>query len=311
MVRSGRDPVVFGAAVDLGAGRRGAALGPAALRGAGLLPALGPGARDRGDLHPRGLADSGAVPPVQGKAHHLPEIAAWVRAVRREAEGILAAGGLPVLLGGDHSLSMGSVAASARAAAAMGRPLFLFWLDAHGDFNTPATSPSGNLHGMSLAALCGEPGLEAVWSGDAPPPLAAPRVHILGARDLDAEEAHSLAARGIGHSTPAQCRAEGLDRLMHRLLQRAEAEDGLLHVSFDVDVLDPALAPGVGTPVADGLDVAEVAAILAALRATGRLLSLDIVELNPLLDASGRSAALTAGLMAHLFGTRDSARRAA
>ncbi|MDQ1079850.1 arginase [Pseudoroseomonas cervicalis] len=308
MMRSGGFPVMFGAAMDLGASRRGSAAGPLALRHAGLLRALGAGARDAGDLPcPTPLEGFDAIRP----AHHLGEIAAWARAVQAQAEAVLAEGGLPVLLGGDHSLPLGSVAASARHAAALGRPLFVLWIDAHGDFNTPATSPSGNVHGMTLAALCGEPGLGPVWGNAPPPPVDPTRVHVLGARDLDAEEAALLAARGVGVTTAAALRQGGVAAALRPFLARLAAEDGVLHVSFDVDSLDPVLAPGVGTPVPGGLSAEEAAEALAMLRDSGRMAALDIVELNPFLDREERSARLTVALMAELFGAPNDARRAA
>ncbi|MCQ4158328.1 arginase [Roseomonas sp. GC11] len=312
MERSGRFPVMFGAAMDLGASRRGAAAGPAALRHAGLLRALGPGARDGGDLpRPAPLPGFSHIQPAHQPAHHLDEIAAWARAVQARAEGILAEGGLPVLLGGDHSLPLGSVAASARHAAALGRPLFVLWIDAHGDFNTPATSPSGNVHGMTLAALCGEPGLGPVWGAAAPPPVDPRRVQILGARDLDDAEAELLAARGAGLTAMPVLRAGGVAAALLPFLAHVAAEGGLLHLSFDVDALDPELAPGVGTPVPAGMSLAEAATALALVRESGCLAALDIVELNPALDRDACSAHLTVALMTELFPPPHRARRAA
>jgi arginase len=294
-------PMIFGATADLGASRRGAAGGPLALRGAGILPALGGGALDRGDVTPAEAA------PVAGAdkghaAHSLPVIAGWVQAVRAQAAAILAEGGLPVLLGGDHSLPMGSVAAAADHAARLGRPLFVLWMDAHGDFNTPATSGTGNVHGMSLAALCGEAGLGAVWGEEAPAVVDPRRVMVLGARDLDAEEALLMAARGVQAVSVAALRRDGMAALAG-FLDRIAAEDGLLHVSFDIDVVDPLHAPGTGTPVAGGLEPSEAAQALSMLQASGSLLSLDIVEVNPALDQGHRTARLAVGLMRYLFGT--------
>ncbi|MFC7609816.1 arginase family protein [Teichococcus aestuarii] len=145
-----------------------------------------------------------------------------MRAIRAEAAAILASGRRPLLLGGDHSLPMGSVAASATAAAAAGRPLYLLWMDAHGDFNTPATSPSGNVHGMALAALCGEPGLGDLWGAPAPPPVAPSRLALLGVRDLDPGEARLLRARGAAVLGMDRLRAEGLAPL-RRFLEEAVA----------------------------------------------------------------------------------------
>ena len=294
-------PMSFGATMDLGASRRGAAGGPLALRGAGLVAALGQGAVDRGDVTPAEvLAVAGA--DTGHAAHSLPVIAGWVQAVRAQAAAILAEGGMPVLLGGDHSLPMGSVAAAADHAARLSRPLFVLWMDAHGDFNTPATSGTGNVHGMSLAALCGEPGLGAVWGEDAPALVEPSRVMVLGARDLDAEEAALMASRGVQAVSATAMRRDGMAALAG-FLDRVAAEDGLLHVSFDIDVVDPAHAPGTGTPVAGGLEPSEAAEALSMVSASGRMLSLDIVEVNPALDQQHRTARLTVGLMRYLFGT--------
>ncbi|MFC4168680.1 arginase family protein [Teichococcus aestuarii] len=321
MTMGGQGWVVFGAAADWGAGRRGAAEGPAALRAAGLLEALGTAAEDRGDLPaPTPLPPAALVPAAlapsalarlrpEGPAHHLPRIAAWVRAIRAEAAAILASGRRPLLLGGDHSLPMGSVAASATAAAAAGRPLYLLWMDAHGDFNTPATSPSGNVHGMALAALCGEPGLGDLWGAPAPPPVAPSRLALLGVRDLDPGEARLLRARGAAVLGMDRLRAEGLAPL-RRFLEEAVAAGGWLHVSLDVDVLDPTLMPGTGTPVPGGLSQEALAAALALVRGSGLLRALDLVELNPRLDPSGASARRAVALVAPLLATpalRDAA----
>ncbi|MBP7002128.1 arginase [Amaricoccus sp.] len=283
---------LVGAPVEEGAGRPGCALGPRALRAAGIGAALG--AVDLGDVAPRQ-----ARPLCHGNAalKALPEVSAWTEAL---AEAALAAseGGVPVFLGGDHSLSAGTVTGMARRAAALGRPLFLLWLDAHPDFHTLDTTTSGNLHGTPAAYATGRPGFEGYF-----PALAAPvdprRVCMLGVRSVDPAEAGALAEAGVAaHGVP------GLGRALTAFLSRVAAEDGLLHVSLDVDFLDPGLAPAVGTTVPAGAGRRAALAAMDRLRASGRVASLDLVELNPRLDRGGRTARLMVELAARLLGRR-------
>jgi arginase len=306
---SGR-PVMFGAPMNAGAGRRGAEMGPKALRVAGLaqrLAALGHVVTDRGNLVPGAVTPAGLSAHL---AHNLPEVAGWVAAIRAETASILAAGGLPVLLGGDHSVSIGSVAAVAEEARRQGRELFTLWIDAHADYNTPATSPSGNVHGMALAALCGEPGLGPLGTC-APPPLSPGHVHLFGVRDVDPGEQALLAARGIDVVRMETIVAGGVAPPLARILDRVAERDGMLHVSFDIDALDPMLAPGVGTPVPGGLGAADAREMMAMLHASCHLSALDVVELNPLLDVRGRTVRHVVDLLAVLFGCRAVSRRSA
>jgi arginase len=216
-------------------------------------------------------------------------------------------GARPVFLGGDHSISMGSVAGVARHCRDNGRPLFVLWFDAHGDFNTWATTETGNIHGMSLARLCGEPGFTNSPSWFAPVDPA--NVMILGARALDCEEAQLIDARGVQVVDMDVLRVSGIQPPLRAFLDRVAAVNGHLHLSLDVDAMDPSLAPGVGTTVAAGLSLAEGELVMDMLHQSGLVGSLDLVELNPLLDSGCMSSDLMVSLAARLFGDRQMAAR--
>jgi len=302
---SHRDITLIGVPLEAGAGTRGACMGPDGYRTAGLgqcLSALGHEVRDLGDI--------AATParPVSAPtgARNAAEVAAWMRAIDAAAETALglAAGApsCPVFMGGDHSLSAASVNAMARHAGLSGRPLHVLWLDAHSDFNTPATSPSGNIHGMPVAALTGEAELDFLYDGLTRAPLAPQAFHMLGIRSVDAEERRALRARGVDVADMRQIDEQGTARIMAEMLARIEAEDALLHVSLDVDFLDPSIAPGVGTTVQGGASYREAHLVMEMLADSGRVASLDLVELNPFLDHAGMSARLMVELVASLFG---------
>ncbi len=294
---------IIGAPIEEGAGRLGALMGPAALRTAGFartLEELGHPVEDRGDLRlPETLP---VVPPVAGLAHHIERIAAWSRMLSAETYQAMTKGTFPVILGGDHSLSMGSVSGVARYCEEHNRELFVLWLDAHSDFNTPATSPSGNMHGMSAALLCGEPGLEGVF-GDEPRGFVKPEnLHLFGIRSIDTTERVLLRERGIDVIDMRQIDEFGVAKLMRRIIERVQKANGVLHVSFDVDFIDPSLAPGVGTTVPGGATYREAHLVMEMLHDSGVVGSLDVVELNPFLDERGKSALLLVDLIASLFG---------
>jgi arginase len=278
-------------------------MGPTALRVAGLAEALrglGHMAVDHGDVDP-GPVD-GVPPAVTGLAKYPAEIVAWVRGIDAAVTGAFAEGRLPLVMGGDHSLAMGSVRAAARHAAAQERPLFVLWLDAHPDFNTPATSPSGNMHGMSVAALCGRFGLETL--GDLPPaPLLEPQNLLLfGIRSIDTEERLMLREQKVDVVDMRLIDEHGVVNLLRPFLARVAAAGGMLHVSLDADFIDPAVAPGVGTPVQGGASYREAHLITEILYESGLVTSVDVVELNPFLDVRGQTAYLLVELVASLFG---------
>lgn len=293
---------LIGAPVDEGSGRPGCLMGPAALRVAGLateLERLGRTVRDGGDLRlpnglPPGMADA--------RMRNAATVAAWTGLIGAEVHDALRAGAVPLVLGGDHSLSIGSINGVARHCAAAGRELFVLWLDAHGDFNTPDTSPSGNLHGMALAALCGEPGLDAVFAGTPRAPVPPGNVALFGVRSVDRGERELLRRRGVEVADMRRLDEEGVSVPLRRFLDRVRAREGALHVSLDVDFLDPALAPGVGTTVPGGATFREAHLVMELLHDSGLVGSLDLVELNPFLDDRGRSALLLVDLVSSLFG---------
>ncbi|MEW6642242.1 MAG: arginase [Pseudomonadota bacterium] len=297
---------LLGAPVEIGASRRGTAKGPLALRAAGLVSVLegrSVTVRDHGDLSGRDLCLLDQAGPPNAK--HYREIQAWVRALSARAHALCAPGVIPVFLGGDHSLSMGSINGVARYWHAAGRPLFVLWLDAHADFNTPAISPSGNMHGMSAAFLCGEPGFEGFLGAEPRVAIAPERMEIFGARSIDVLEQQLLHARRVRVVDMLRIAEVGVLDLVRQLIARVNAEGGVLHVSFDIDVLDPALAPGTGTPVAGGLAPEAIAIVMAELRKSGLVRSVDVVELNPLRDRRQQTGRLAVDLLAGLFGAAD------
>jgi len=294
---------VQGVPVEIGASQRGTLMGPAALRTAGLLTvltALGLEVTDHGDL---GIADVAALadPPPEN-ARHYREIQRWVRALSRRSYELARSGSIPIFLGGDHTLSMGSVNGIARHCREAGRELFILWLDAHADYNTPATTLSANMHGMSAAFLCGEDGLDGLLGDDPRAPINPDRLELFGIRSLDRAEKAMLRDRGISIADMRAIDEFGVGVLIRRVIDKVRAHDGVLHVSFDVDFLDPGLAPGVGTTVPGGATYREAHLVMELLHDCGLVRSVDIVELNPFLDERGRTARAAVELIGSLFG---------
>lgn len=290
---------LIGAPTDAGTSQPGAAMGPAALRVAGMaeaLSALGHQVRDHGDVAPWAAAARPQRPD------RYATVAAWAGALARAGYEALQAEETPVFLGGDHSLSMGSVAGVARHCRDAGLKLFVLWLDAHADFNTPLTSPSGSLHGMPVAAFCGEAGFSAVREavGDATVPYS--HVHQFGIRSIDREERALLQARGINVVDMRSIDEFGVVATLRQIIDTVREHRGVLHVSLDVDFLDPDIAPGVATTVPGGATYREAHFIMEMLYDSGLVLSFDVAELNPFLDDRGRSARLLVELAASLFG---------
>ncbi len=294
---------LLGVPVQAGTHQPGCVMGPAALRTAGLaaqLADLGHSVVDLGDVDP-GLAP--AVDPVP-TLRNMGDVAAWTRSVSDRVSASMADGQVPVVLGGDHSLSMGSIDGVARHCRSTGRELFVLWLDAHADFNTPETTPSGNMHGMPLAALCGEPGLGGVFKDAEPARLTPGNVHLFGVRSVDRGERALLGRRGVQVVDMRLIDELGVAVPLRRILAAVAARDGVLHVSLDVDFLDPSIAPGVGTTVPGGATYREAHLIMELIHDSGLMGSLDVVELNPFLDERGRSALVLVDLVASLFGRR-------
>ncbi len=295
---------LLGLRLHQGARQRGTIMGPEALRTAGLevaLRELGLACRDWGNL---------AEPEAQQTRHHLnpglyclDQVAAWTGAIARKAEEIAGHGGVPVFMGGDHALSAGSVAGMQMAAVDAGRPLFVLWLDAHSDFHTLDTTASGNLHGTPLAYLTGKPGFDDYF----PPmvhPLPLEQIGILGLRSVDREERQALARTDMWIHDMRAIDEHGLVRPLKAFLERVARAGGWLHVSLDVDFLDPAIAPAVGTTVPGGATQREAHLVMELIHESGLLRSLDLVELNPFLDRDGMTARLLVDLTASLFGRR-------
>ncbi|SHH68144.1 arginase [Bradyrhizobium erythrophlei] len=294
---------LLGAPIEIGASQRGTLMGPAALRTAGLstvLDALGFEVEDHGDIavgEVPGLTDA---PP--DNARHYREIQRWIRTLSARAYELARSGALPIFLGGDHSLSMGSVNGLARYWREQGRELFVVWLDAHADYNTPATTLSGNMHGMSAAFLCGEPGLDGLLGDEPRASIDPDQLELFGVRSIDKLEKDLLRNRRVSVADMRQIDEFGVSVLMRRVIDKVKARNGVLHVSFDVDFLDPSLAPGVGTTVPGGATYREAHLVMEMLHDSRLVRSADIVELNPFLDERGRTARTAVELIASLFG---------
>jgi arginase len=296
-----RHPIsIIGAPTDVGASMRGASMGPEALRVAGLVEViarLGAEVVDRGNL-------AGPLNPLQppvGGFRHLPEVAAWNRLVHDAIHAELAAERLPILVGGDHSLAIGSISAVGRHCRARGRKLRVLWLDAHADFNTAALTPSGNLHGMPVACLCGFGPEELTHLGGRVPALNPADIRQIGIRSVDDAEKRFLRDAGIEAFDMRYIDEFGMRLTVEQALAGVDA-DTHLHVSLDVDFLDPDIAQGVGTPVRGGPTYREAQLCMEMIADTGRLASLDIAELNPALDHRNTTALLAVDLVESLFG---------
>ena len=293
---------VLGVPLDLGAGRRGVDMGPSAIRIAGIgerLTAIGRTVVDKGDL---------AAPIPETKAERDPrkkyvrEIARVCGRLYQQVYQALEEGALPVVLGGDHSLAAGSAGASSDFAAAQGREIGLLWVDAHGDMNTPASTSSGNVHGMPLAALLGPEPAELSKIGVHSPKVRADKTVLIGIRNLDPIERERIREAKIHVFTMKDIDRDGIASVMERALAIAGTGTHGIHVSFDLDVCDPSIAPGVGTPVKGGLDYREAHMVMEMVADSGRLMALDLVEVNPILDSQNQTAILGVELALSAFG---------
>lgn len=294
--------IIVGAPVQDGAGRMGCEMGPSALRTAGLVETL----RDLGhEVVDHGAVQIGAVKPVtHGNAalKALPEIVAWTDAIA--AASYRASGeGMPIFLGGDHSISAGTVSGVARRAKEKGRPLFVLWLDAHPDYHTLDTTGSGNLHGVPLAYASGQAGFAGYYP-DLPAAVDPANICTMGLRSVDPAERSALNAAGVTVHDMRAIDEHGIAPLLRAFLKRVTDANGLLHVSLDVDFLEPAIAPAVGTTVPGGATFREAHLVMEMLSDSGLVTSLDLVELNPFLDERGRTAILMVDLTASLMGRR-------
>jgi arginase len=301
--RESRRVAVIGAPIDMGASQRGTLMGPAALRTAGLLTLLdklGLEVVDHGDLSTAGMADLADPPPEN--ANHYREIQRWTRTLSGRGYELAQSGAIPIFLGGDHSLSMGSVNAMARHWREVGRELFVLWLDAHADYNTPATTLTANMHGMAASFLCGEAGLEGLLGDEPRASIDPDHLELFGTRSIDRLEKELMRQRRISMADMRAIDEFGVGVLIRSIIDRVRARDGVLHVSFDVDFLDPGVAPGVGTTVPGGATYREAHLIMELLHDSALVRSVDIVELNPFLDDRGRTARAAVELIGSLFG---------
>jgi arginase len=300
-----RRPIyIIGVPLDLGGGRRGVDMGPSAFRIAGLgerMTSLGCRVVDLGDLE---------VPipemrhPGDDSKRYVDDIAAVCESLFSTASAALADGALPLVLGGDHSLAAGSVAATAAWARQRGGRIGLIWVDAHGDMNTPGSTTSGNVHGMPLAALLGSEPTELAAVGGFHPKVDPEHTVLIGVRNLDDKEKQRVRDSRIHVFTMMDVDRSGIAALIERAIQLAGDGTAGLHVSFDLDVCDPSIAPGVGTPVKGGLDYREAHMVMEVLADSGRLVGLDMVEVNPTLDVRNSTAELGTELVLSALGMK-------
>jgi arginase len=295
---------VHGVPLDLGGGRRGVDMGPSAMRIAGIgerLAGIGYLVVDKGDL-------AAPIPETQAerdpKKKYIREIARVCQKVYQQVYQSLSEGALPIVLGGDHSLAAGSVGASADYSVAQGGTVGLIWVDAHGDMNTPATTTSGNVHGMPLAALLGPEPAELARIGARSPKVRPETTVLIGIRNLDVLEKDRIREAKVHVFTMKDIDRHGIAVVMKRALALAGKGTSGIHVSFDLDVCDPAVAPGVGTPVKGGLDYREAQLVMEMVSDSGRLVGLDLVEVNPILDSQNQTAILGTELALSALGQR-------
>ncbi|WP_067068726.1 arginase [Roseateles chitosanitabidus] len=291
---------LIGAPTDVGAGARGASMGPEALRVAGLSEALrahGVEVLDRGNL--AGPSNPWR-PPVAGY-RHLEEVTAWNVAVHEAVHAELAGGRMPILLGGDHCLGLGSISAVARHCRETGKKLRILWLDAHADFNTSQLTPSGNIHGMPVACLCGHGPKQLIEIGGHVPAIDPKWIRQIGIRSVDEGEKRFVHEVGLEVFDMRYIDEMGMRHTMELALATLDANTHL-HVSFDVDFLDPEIAPGVGTTIPGGPTYREAQLCMEMIADTGRLGSLDVMELNPALDLRNKTALVAVDLIESLFG---------
>lgn len=295
---------VIGVPMDLGSGRRGVDMGPSAIRIAGLherLAALGHTVVDDGDLDIHNMEE---LKVGDLHARYLAEIARANRALAALVQRVVRRGHFPLILGGDHSIAVGTVSGLSALGRARGRKLGVLWVDAHSDINTPGTSPSGNVHGMPLAALLGL-GPGALTSiGGRFRKVAPENVALVGIRSVDEGERTHLRKLGVHVYTMADIDRDGIHIVMEKAIENVTRETDMVHVSFDLDSVDPSLAPGVGTPVKGGLDYREAHLVMESLAGAGVMTSLELVEVNPILDDRNRSAQFAVELIESAFGKK-------
>jgi arginase len=295
---------IIGVSLDLGGNRRGVDMGPSAFRIAGFaerLTGLGITVVDHGDL-------VAPIPEIKAEGDprkkYIREITRVCEKLYKTSLAALESGGLPLVLGGDHSLAAGSVAASADFMRRENKPIGLIWVDAHADMNTPTSSGSGNVHGMPLAALLGPEPAELSRIGGFSPKVVPEHTVLIGIRNLDEREKEIVRASRVNVFTMKDIDRSGIASVVEQALAMAGQDTGGIHVSFDLDVCDPSIAPGVGTPVKGGLDYREAHMVMEVIADSGLLRSLDLVEVNPILDDRNTTAVLGTELAASALGQK-------
>lgn len=299
-VDTGNEPgaaqiVLLGLPIQSGTQVRGCAMGPASLRTAGLADAL----RELG----HSVEDAGDV-AIAAQPDRTREVAAWTKAGDAMAYDIAKDGLIPIFMGGDHSMALGTINAMARRARDQERDLIVLWLDAHSDYNTPETTPSGNIHGMPVAGLCGEPAMDFLYEGMDRVGVAPADFHLFGIRSVDRMERQLLSRRGVSVMDMRLIDEKGVSNLIGGILEEVELRDAMLHVSLDVDFLDPSIAPAVGTTVPGGATYREAHLIMEMLSDSELVTSMDLAELNPFLDEHGKTSLLLVDLVTSLFGKK-------
>jgi arginase len=304
MLNQRRKVTIIGVQMDLGADRRGVDMGPSAIRVASLndrLRQLGYEIHDAGNI---GVRNAEMMPIHDPHAKYLPEIAAACEKLAGEVERALDAGTVPVILGGDHSIAIGTVSGLAAYHRQRDQRVGVIWFDAHGDMNTPETSPSGNIHGMPFAAILGHGAGELTNIGG-----FAPKVHpddcvLIGVRSVDSEEAVALRSSGVRIFTIREIDERGMSGIMDEAMWLASRRTAGFHVTMDMDFVDPAFAPGVGTPVPGGPTYRESHLAMEKIADSGRMLSFELTEVNPVLDISNRTAELGVELILSALGKK-------
>ena len=295
---------VIGAPMDLGAGRRGVDMGPSAVRAAQLqvrLMALGYRVEDLGNID---VVQPEAIQPKPSSARFLAEIAASCGRLARMVEKAAGEGKFPIVLGGDHSIAVGTIAGMSKHYRKKKQKIGVIWIDAHADMNTPQTSPSGNVHGMPLAATLGMGPRELTHIGGFAPKVMAKNAVLIGIRDVDEQESGNVTVSGVRTFTMRDVDELGMRSVMSKAIEGASDGTDGIHLSFDMDSVDPDDAPGVGTPVRGGLTYREAHLAMEILSDSRLLRSIEVVEVNPILDTANRTALLAVELIASAMGKR-------
>jgi len=295
---------ILGVPMDLGQGRRGTDMGPSAIRIAGIgerLKDLGFRVVDEGDLSIKIQEEQRIKDP---RVKYLPEITRVSNVLAKKVEHVVRRGDFPLILGGDHSIAIGTISGLAAHARKKHKKVGVFWIDAHGDFNTPETSPTGNIHGMPLAVCVGLGPRSLRSVGGSFRKIDPANVAIIGLRNVDEGERHHLRELGISVYTMEEIDKHGMHRVMKKAFAVVASKVDYLHVSFDLDSVDPVYAPGVGTPVKGGLDYREAHLLMEMLAESRRMSSLELVEINPILDSRNQSAEFAVELVQSAFGKK-------